>query len=139
MAQDSARKERDLWESFQVLMNGSDNEERLADIVETSLGALVIATRVPELEKVIQSLLPEGVTPEDLSFPQRKHQSFQRSMPWTQDAQNATCSPIGRLLALESNFQDSICRAVVGTPASQKGRKAVKKTRKSTSITIRPS
>ena len=59
-------QKRDLWESFQVLMNGSDNEERLADIVETSLGALVIATRVPELEKVIQSLLPEGVTPEKI-------------------------------------------------------------------------
>ncbi len=53
-------------DTFKGYTNHSNNEERLADVVETSLGALVIATRVPELEAMIQKLLPEGVTPEQV-------------------------------------------------------------------------
>ena len=39
---------------------------------------------------------------------------------------------------MERDFQDSICHAVVGTPASQKGREAVKKTRKTQASTSVP-
>ena len=59
-------EKRNLLDTFKGYTNHSNNEERLADVVETSLGALVIATRVPELEAMIQKLLPEGVTPEQV-------------------------------------------------------------------------
>ena len=62
----NSKRERNLLDTFKVYTNGSNNEERLADVVETSLGAFVIATRVPELEAIIQKLLREGVTPEQV-------------------------------------------------------------------------
>ncbi len=55
---------RSLWETFRAMLNDSDNEERVADVVEGALGTLVIALRVPELEALIVSILPEGVTTE---------------------------------------------------------------------------
>jgi hypothetical protein len=47
----------DLWAKFQAVLDGSDNTERIADVVETALGLLIIAERVAELKSVLDKLL----------------------------------------------------------------------------------
>ncbi len=55
-------EDRDHLTEFLQLVNNGENHERWADIAEEALGILVIAERVPELEKFPETFLPEETT-----------------------------------------------------------------------------